>query len=199
MLHNPTYRPWLAFTAGLLISVFAGGAYSLVTNHSQVQHSHDTEYHVHADFALYINGERYDLSAERFMSGSEQVLHEHVHLHDENGDVIHYHAPDISLAEFLASLSFTLTDTCLTTPEGSEYCTSSTSTLQLYVNNEPSSELASYVAADEDRLLLYYGAPDVPSIPEFLDSVSDRACIYSYTCPERGVPPPESCGLTCEL
>ena len=52
---------------------------------------------------------------------------------------------------------------------------------------------------DEDKVLLYYGDHSRENIESWFEQISNDACIYSYTCPERGTPPPESCGLTCEL
>jgi hypothetical protein len=79
-------------------------------------------------------------------------------------------------------------------------CVSEGKELSLYVNGvEKSDQLESYVPSDEDKILLFYGTPLVEQINSSLEKITDDACIYSGTCPERGVAPSESCGLTCEL
>lgn len=160
---------------------------------------HD-EYHTHIDFVAYISGERLDFTKDEYQSTAKRILHEHVHLHDKQGDIVHYHGPGVTFIEFFDSIGYTLTDTCFTTPAETEYCSDGAHTLALFVNDEqyPGS-IASYIAADEDRVLLYYGDLNHPDLPTYLSEVDDRACIYSGTCPERGTAPPEECGLTCEL
>ena len=179
-------------------------ALDTLSSHHHPGHTHpiadptSDEYHVHADFLIYLEDERYDLSAESFMTTDQQELHPDAHLHDGNGKVMHVHAEGITFSEFLTSLGFTITDTCLQTPEGTEYCETADAQLLFYVNGELA-ELATYVPDDDDRLLLYFGDPESERIAEYLEAIPDDACYYSGTCPERGVAPPESCGLTCEL
>lgn len=157
------------------------------------------EVHVHSDFLFYINDSRVDLSDDKYQSGINGVRHEDFHLHDNDQNVLHRHAEGLTLVEFLASLDFTLTAECLTTDVGTEYCIDDVSQLKLYVNGETVSDPFSYIPQEEDRILLYYGTPENPNLAEYLLAISNEACIYSGTCPERGLPPPESCGLTCEI
>jgi len=156
------------------------------------------EYHVHADFLIYLEHERYELADDAFMTTNSQELHPDAHLHDGNGKVMHVHAEGVTFHEFLESLGFSIDETCLETPDGNSYCETETDRLLFYVNGE-TADLLQYVPVDDDRLLLYYGDPDHERIPEYLDTIPNDACYYSGTCPERGVAPPESCGLTCEL
>jgi hypothetical protein len=159
----------------------------------------DTEYHTHADFLIMADNEKINLAEESFMTIATRILHPGVHLHDNNGDVIHFHQPGITLPVFLESIGFALDPTCLTTPD-SEFCVNNTDALQMYVNGQDkTTDLASYVPADEDRVLLYYGPRENPNLSSYLESVTDDACFYSGTCPERGTAPAESCGLFCEL
>lgn len=160
---------------------------------------HDTTYHVHADFKIYIGTETIDLSAEKYMTTVTQELSEHVHLHDGDGDVEHIHLEGVTFAEFLKTLGLILTESCLTYDE-KEYCSDKNKELSLFVNEEKYQEqVTSYIPKDEDRILLFVGNSADVSIQTLLDSVTDDACYFSGTCPERGIAPPESCGLTCEL
>ena len=160
----------------------------------------DGEYHVHADFLIYIGDEQVDLSDDQYMTTASQHLSDTVHLHDNNGDVEHIHAEDQTFASFLSSIGFTLTDSCLTLDTDTTYCSDETEEVLLYVNNELYTDpISTYVPVDDDRILLYYGDATNPAIASYLDAVPYDSCYYSGTCPERGTAPPESCGLTCEL
>ena len=70
----------------------------------------------------------------------------------------------------------------------------------VFVNDERIDTPKDYVNEEEDLILVYFGDKnDSETIQSLLLEITDKACIYSGTCPERGTAPPESCGLTCEL
>jgi hypothetical protein len=127
------------------------------------------------------------------------VLHKNVHLHDGDDHVVHRHAEGITFAEFLTSLGFTLSNECLTDDNGAKYCTDVENVLTLYVNKTPATIATEYIPQEEDQILLYYGQRDNEKLGEYLNSITDESCIFSGTCPERGIAPAESCGLTCEI
>ena len=164
-------------------------------------HNHkDGEYHIHTDFLIVVEDEIIDLSGNEHMSTATETLHRHVHLHDNDPNVLHVHEENISFVEFLASLNITLTDICLTLPSKDIHCTDGTTQLMLYVNNEQfTGPLSSYIPKDLDQVLLYVGTNSNTAEAMFDPKITDKACIFSGSCPERGLPPPESCGLTCEL
>jgi hypothetical protein len=155
--------------------------------------------HVHADFALYIHEEHIRFTDDRYQSSAESVKHPDMHFHDNIDTVVHRHAEGITLAEFFAAMNVTLTDTCLTLDDGVSYCEDTQNVLHLYVNGTSVDTLPQYIVQEKDQLLLYYGQFDQERIDNYLQTVTDESCIYSGTCPERGTPPPESCGLTCDV
>lgn len=157
------------------------------------------EVHVHSDFLFYIMGEQVDLSQNKYQSTTTQILSPNIHLHDNIGTEIHRHAEGVTLADFLHSLGFTLTDSCITTDAQKTYCTDSSRSLLLFVNGTVVPKPTTYINQERDRILLYYGDPKDPSIASLLEKVPTDACLYSGTCPERGAPPSESCGLTCNI
>ena len=160
----------------------------------------DTEVHLHSDFIVFLDGEKYDFTDDKYQSlPGHEPKHKHIHLHDNEDDVIHRHDHGITLADFFDSLGFTLTDECITTDTEKMFCSDDTNQLMLFINGASTSTIASYVNQEEDRLLMYYGDPQSESLAELIEQVTDKSCIYSGTCPERGVAPPESCGLTCEI
>lgn len=178
--------------------------------------------HTHADFAVWINGVQLDFAKQKYMShvpvtsvpssfsfipralahedepegGSGSVAvsgREYLHLHDGNGHVVHRHKPGLGFGDFLSSIGFTLTSTCLTTDEGKKTCNADTKTWQFFVNGKEITPLpVNYVFADDDQLLLTYGA-DAAEVQKELSQMTDDACKYSKTCPGHGTPPTENC------
>ena len=160
----------------------------------------DTAYHVHADFRIFIGDDQVDLTADKFMTTAMNMVSEDAHLHDGNGEVKHIHAEEVTFASFLESLDIILTPDCLTLFSGEALCSGDEQGLQLYVNQVLYTQpLTEYVPMDDDRILLYYGDPLNENIQTYIEEIPADSCYYSGTCPERGVAPPESCGLTCEL
>jgi hypothetical protein len=182
----------------LFILATGSSGYYLFSIHHELT-AHNTEVHVHSDFLVVINDTKISFTDERYQSSITQTLHPHVHLHDGEDHVVHRHAEGITFSEFLESLGYTLTNECLTTSNDSVYCADTDNVLALYVNNIPKTIITEYVPNEEDKILLYYGTPDNPNLSTYLNMITDEACIYSGTCPERGMAPAESCGLTCEL
>ena len=157
--------------------------------------------HYHADFAMYINGEKYNFSQEKYMSTDNKSLSNFVHLHDMNGKVIHKHASGITLGFFLETLGMKLNDTCLVLDDGTSYCNEGNKEWKMYVNGKHNDEFAEYDVQDEDKVLLSYGDQSEEEIKAQINSVTEEACIYSLTCPEKGTPPEEATcvGETCEV
>lgn len=157
-----------------------------------------TPVHVHADFAVFTNQSKLDFSQTQYQSSVGHLKDEHVHLHDGDGKVVHRHAEGVTFAQFLTSLGYGLTNDCLTSDTNVQFCTNASSSLSLYVNEKAVEDKTAYVPQEEDKILLTYGAKDA-DVKSELASVTDESCIHTGTCPERGVPEVESCGLTCDV
>lgn len=159
--------------------------------------SEDKEFHIHADFKVIINSESINFSEDQYQSMGFDYLHETVHLHDFNGDVIHFHAKGINLSVFFNSLNLSLSDSCFLYDTIS-YCNNETHILNFYINEKKVDSISSYVAEDLDRILIVYDGISVDT-DKYLNLVTDKACIESALCPERGEPSEGSCvtGETC--
>lgn len=182
----------ILLTGIVLIAVFGYRFYLASQDH------YEPEVHVHSDIALYVNDQKVDLAVEQYQSSVGNIKSEDIHLHDRNGKVVHRHAKGITFVEFINSLGYTLTNDCLTTDIGQQYCNTATTSVALYVNDTRIEDIASYITQEEDKILLTVGEKD-KNLKEQLASVTDEACIPSGTCPERGVPVVETCGLTCDV
>lgn len=157
------------------------------------------EVHVHSDFAFYVTDNKIDLTQEKYQSSPESVKHPTMHFHDSVDTMIHRHAEGIALGEFMNAIGIELSDSCVKLDTGEQYCTNAANSLMLFVNGKEEDEIASYITQEEDQILLYYGDPNSSKVTEYQNSITDEACMYSGNCPERGTPPFESCGLTCEI
>jgi len=155
--------------------------------------------HYHADFAMYLHGERYNFSQKKYMSTENKSLSNFAHFHDMNGNIIHKHAEGVTLGFFLETLNIKLNATCLMLDNGASYCTEGNKEWKMYVGGEHNDQFDTYDVQDEDKILLSYGDELEEEIKRQLNSLSDEACIYSLTCPEKGRPPEEATciGETC--
>ena len=144
--------------------------------------------HWHADFALYIRGERYDFNQERFISDEDDEVSGNVHIHNPRYSVVHVHREATTWREFFDSLGFELTDQCLTTPEGEQFCTSGSERLSFVLNGVKLDGLAFQDITDIDRALISFGSETDEELLAQYALVTDDACIVSLLCEER-VPP----------
>lgn len=147
--------------------------------------------HEHADFALFLNGERFDFKPAKYQSSDTNPLDPDAHLHDGNGDVTHKHRKGITLGYFFDTLGMKFDNQCFATDDGKQYCNTADKKLTMYVNGKKNTQFGNYEFTDLDRILITYG--DMTGVADQITSVSDDACLYSEKCPERGTPPTENC------
>lgn len=148
--------------------------------------------HTHADFAVFIDGEKLDFSSEKYMSTEQKHLSQYLHLHDGIGTVIHRHKPGLTLGEFISSLGLTMAKDCVTLETKEQLCNNGKKRWTMVVNGGRRIVDPSYVFEDTDKILLSYSASDTLWESEW-QQVTDDACLYSQTCPRRGRPPAENC------
>jgi hypothetical protein len=157
------------------------------------QEQEPEEYHAHADFKVYLNGQAINFSQERYMETTPFI-----HFHDMDGDVIHAHRDGLGLEILLESMGMRFNSTCLVTDSGESYCNDEENNIKFYVNGAPNGEFENYVFEDMDRILISYG-PSGEDLAQQLGSVTDKSCIQSKKCPERGEPSDESSCVAGEV
>ncbi len=160
--------------------------------------------HWHADFALYIDGVRYDFNQEKFFSTETELINANVHIHAPRVNVVHVHRSLTSWDEFFRSITFELSDkttaggtiganTCLKTPEG-ELCEGNGKTFKFIVNGVKVDGIALTDVTDLDRVLVSFGNESLEDVMRTQwPQVSDEACIPSGRCLERGIDKNEPC------
>ena len=210
---NMTYRP-LIVRLGVLVGIIAvSGIVALFPKKAAVNPDPN---HTHADFAVWINGTQWDFAQQKYMSDAqkEEVTfrlvetasahggHEegatiperqYIHLHDGNGSVIHLHKPGFTLRHFFTSLGWQMSNTCLETDTHVRHCNETGDRKwRMFVNDKEEIMNPYYEVKDLDRILLTYGSSKEAMLTQ-LTALTDTACLYSRTCPERGDPPAENC------
>lgn len=124
----------------------------------------DTNVHYHANFALYVNGQRDEFRNFSFYEEVQACSADdksdpkaRVHMHDQNNGLIHVHASGVTWEQFFANLGYTLGDNVLTTGNGVHVDGQDGNKLSFILNGRGETFIANRVIRSEDRLLINYG------------------------------------------
>lgn len=162
----------------------------------------DAKVHEHFDLRVVVDGQAIDFSQDRFQSTEAKELNPDIHFHDGNGQVVHVHKAAQTLNDLFHSFDMDLGRDCLKLDATTTKCATGANKLRLYVNGQEQTEAGGYAVHDLDRVVILYGELSDATVQRELKAVSDLACIYSETCPERGKPPTENCvgglGTNCD-
>src|SRR3989344_4323995 len=136
-------------------------------------------YHVHADFAVYINGKKLDFNLPIYSERDPRI---HLHIRNQYGDsVIHVEGGHAKLGEFFTSLGMKLTENCFRTTSVN-FCNDHRRTLKFYVNGIRNKDFGNYDIKDLDRILITFGNEAEEEMKKQMDSVTRASCISSNKC-----------------
>jgi len=134
--------------------------------------------HYHANWAVYVDGERLDLKADRYMedvgacvAGGEVLPTQRVHMHNNEQDVVHVHHRGVTWGHFLANLGFVLGRDVLVLDDGRRFEEGDGRSLKFIVNGFAVPEIRNRLIESGDRLLISYG-------PESLEEMASSQ--YSH-------------------
>lgn len=121
--------------------------------------------HHHANWAVFVDGARLDLTAERYMEDvasckadpSAVYPEDRIHMHARNHDVVHVHAAGATWGHLMANLGFGIGDDYLFT-DSARLVAGGGKTLKFILNGKPVPSIRNRVVESEDRLLVSYGA-----------------------------------------
>lgn len=143
---------------GFLLGVTALGAFRFATV------TLDEPTHYHANFALFANGERIDLSADKYMEdvatcavGETLLPRARAHLHSNNPDVAHVHHEGVTWGHLLMNLGIGVGEDHLAPDEGLVLTEGPGRTLKFILNARPQFAIHNELIASGDRLLISYG------------------------------------------
>jgi hypothetical protein len=147
----------LMYIIPALAALIAVTAYALSEYSSNVVYNNPAygvlgSAHVHAGFAVKLNGTKLDFSNDKY-----QVMSRYMHVENGDGDTLHRHATGVPIAEFFRSIKMNVTDTCFTNDNGTKFCSNGKENLEFYVNGNKTNSIADYVFDDDDRILVVYG------------------------------------------
>lgn len=122
--------------------------------------------HYHANWAVFVDGKRLDLSDDRYMEDVARCKsdptrvdpEDRVHMHNRDPDVVHVHDGGATWGHLLANLGFGIDDDYLATDRGERHVSGGGRTLKFVLNGRPAASVHNQVIASEDRLLISFGA-----------------------------------------
>ena len=146
--------------------------------------------HIHADFAMFIEGEFIDFNkpeytvdeflSDKFWESKHNKL-THMHGGDDNTKVIHVHATGITFQHFFHSIGIDIDESCLTTNE-KERCSNNGERLRFYLNGIRDDFAIFKPIQDLDKLFVTFGSETQEEIDQQLAQTGERACISSKNC-----------------
>ncbi len=147
----------------------------------------DESTHRHANFGLFINGERDAFKSftfyEEVASCSGDVAENpktRAHLHDNTNDVIHIHDGAATWGHFFANLGYTLGNDVLGTDEGVFADDADGKRLTFYLNGQEVDGLANRTINSEDTALISYGDQDEAALQEQFEAITRNAGEYNH-------------------
>lgn len=121
--------------------------------------------HYHANFAMFIEGERVALTADEYMEDvsackvdpNKVFPEERVHMHENNQDIVHVHHGGVTWGHFLANIGFAMGDDYLITDARDILLNEGTRTLKFVLNGMVVPPVHNRLIESEQRLLISYG------------------------------------------
>lgn len=151
--------------------------------------------HFHANFAMYIHGERIDFSGDDFMEdvagcGLSELMFpkSRAHLHENNPDTIHIHHEWVAWGHFFLNNDFMFNDNFISLPSWEILRSDEQNKISFLLNGKLVTNPYNDLIKSKDQLIISYGSDE--NIWELF--VSDNAGEYNAKYD------PGSCGWTNE-
>ena len=122
----------------------------------------------YASFLIFTNGTKRDFSDPKYHFKSDAAF-----ISDSNPALIQVAKPGISWGEFFSTLPapFKITEDCLFTVTGQQFCAQGTATLKFYRNGEKVTKLLGQSIINGDRLLVSYGSETEDEIEQQMSEI----------------------------
>jgi len=132
------------------------------------QAAEEVEVDTKASFAIFTSGTLRIFTDSRYHNLSPDV-----YIESPNSTVVHVKKAGITWDDFFKTLPMKLEDGCLTTGTGQVFCTNETSALKFYINGQLDAAALNRLINSGDKLLVSYGPPNDPAIPNQLQQVPE--------------------------
>lgn len=147
--------------------------------------------HFHANFAVYVDGERIDFTDEKFsediawcsISGKQEPK-DRVHLHERNQETIHIHASWVSWWHFFSNNDIIFSGDNINISEDFKdqsgvFTQTETKKMSFLLNWKSVKNPFNRLINSEDKLLINYGSQSDEEIQELYTTVSSNAGEYN--------------------
>lgn len=164
----------------MLLLAFLLGALSLIA--IRFATIKDTSVHYHADFALYINGQKDEFESFTFYEEVQSCSADNAnnvkaraHMHDKKAGLIHVHDAGVTWGQFFNNLGYTVGDQVLETDDGVFNDGRDGRKLTFILNKQEVDAIANRVIGNTDKLLINYGTEDEATLQANLNALPDQA------------------------
>ena len=147
--------------------------------------------HYHANFALYINGNREEFQGAQYYSEAAMCEASTVvtpisraHMHDNVNNVVHVEDHAVTWGQFFTNLGWTLGPNALIAPDGTAYIASGDQKLHIMLNGQDYTGLgnmANTVIKDQDKLLVSFGDESSATVNQEYNAIPSTARHYDTT------------------
>ena len=130
--------------------------------------------HFHANWAIYLDGERLDLSDQRYMEEvsscytveGEVTPQSRVHMHEGNYDVVHVHHLGATWGHLAGNLGIGLGEGYLILDDGTRIFDGEDGHFTYVLNGRALTSVHNQLIASEDRVLISYGFESLDELAE---------------------------------
>ncbi len=128
--------------------------------------------HFHANWAIYVDGERLDLSDQRYMEevsscytvDGEATPQSRIHMHEGNHDVVHVHDLGTTWGHLAGNLGIGLGEGYLILTDGTRIFDGEEGHFTYILNGRALTSAHNELVASEDRLLISYGSESLDEL-----------------------------------
>jgi len=178
-------KQYVLVAAGLLLGALIVLAIRFAT------YSNPNHTHYHANFAVYINGQRQTFASPTYyqevtactVSGTIQP-EQRAHMHDNINSLVHVHDDGVTWGQFFENLGWYVGPDFIQTRDGTMYKADGINKLHVILNGDDYTGLApitNQVIGDDDRLLLSFGDASNTDLQKQYKSVPSTAHHYDIT------------------
>jgi hypothetical protein len=170
---------WLLLVLGILLGVLVLLTIRLATYKPE-------HVHYHANFAVYLNGQRFPFKAAQYYqevaicSSSHGITspQQRAHMHDNVNDVVHVHDHAVTWGQFFNNFGWTIGPDLIETDNGTKYIADDTHKVHVLIDGQDYTDLtsvANIVIKDRSKLLLSYGDQDEQSLQKEFKTIASTA------------------------
>lgn len=147
--------------------------------------------HYHANFAVYINGERQQFKGQQYYEETEMCAVNtsvtpgtRAHMHDNVNNVVHVEDHAVTWGQFFSNLGWTLGPSFIASPDGVIYNENSDNRLNIILNGQDYTDLgdmSNTVIKDQDKLLVSFGDESNEVLQQEYRTIPSSAHRYDIT------------------